>query len=82
MGRDRDFTVKTKIWIKQVQNMQSCQYYTFDNNFGIKYKFKEGLRSCQFGSQQHFSLKYFLKNALVIKISPNCEGIFRPCILE
>ena len=45
-------------------------YDTFENNFEITHKFTKYLKEgCGLGYDQHFSLKYFPKNALVWKIS-------------
>ena len=49
--------------------------WTFDkfgDNFGINLKWTEYLKgSCELRYKQHFSLKYFLKNALVGTIIAN-----------
>ena len=41
-----------------------CYFHTFENNLGIKRKFKKKLKeSCCLSAGQHFSIKYFPKNA-------------------
>ena len=50
-------------------------YNTMTQNFGIIYKFtKHKNETCGFGSEQHVTFKYFLKNA---KIFPTLRGCFR-----
>ena len=45
-----------------------CYFYTFNNTLGIKRKFKKYLKeSCCLTSGQHFSIKYFSKNAYCSK---------------
>ena len=41
-----------------------CYFHTFENNLGIKRKFKKYLKqSCYLTSGQHFSIKYFPQHA-------------------
>ena len=54
-----------------------CTYDTFENNLGIDYQFEKYLKeNCRPSSNQHFSFKYFPKDALVKKIYPKSSGIF------
>ena len=42
---------------------------TFEYNFGMNHIFKKYLKeNCELGSDEHYSFKYFTKNALVTKI--------------
>ena len=52
-------------------------YDTFINNFKIKHELGKYLRrSCQLGSPQHFSIKYFLIYSFIYKIFPKTSGFF------
>ena len=55
-----------------------CYFHTFENNLGIKRKFKKYLKeSCCLTSGQHFSIKYFPKNAFYSKcFNKNCQACF------
>ena len=53
-----------------------CNFHTFENNLRIKQKFTKSLReSCCLTSGQHFSFRYFPKNAFDRKIFPKLSGL-------
>ena len=56
-----------------------CYFHTFENNLGMKRNFAKYLKEiCCLSSDQHFSFKYFQKNAFVRKIFPRSSGLFWP----
>ena len=55
-----------------------CYFHTYENNLGIKQKFTKYLKeNCCLASDQHFSFKYFPKNASVWKV---LSKIVRPVL--
>ena len=51
----------------------TCQ--TFENNFGMKYKFAKYLKeTCRYKSDEQFSYKYFLNIAFIKEIFPKLSG--------
>ena len=56
-----------------------CYFHIFLNDLRIKRKFTKYLKeSCCLTSVEHFSFKYFPKNAFVIKIFPKMSGLLWP----
>ena len=56
-----------------------CYFRSFENNLGIKQKFTKYLKeSFCLTSGQHFSFKYFPKNAFVRNIFSKLLGLFWP----
>ena len=54
-----------------------CYFHTFENNLGLKRNFTKYLKEiCFLSSDQHFSFKYFPKNAFVRKYFQNCQASF------
>ena len=54
-----------------------CYSHTFENNLGIKQKFKKKLKeSCCLASDQFFSFDFFQKMLLLSKIFPKLSGLF------
>ena len=54
-----------------------CYFHILQNNLRIKQTFTKYLKeSCCLASDQHFSYKYFPKNAFVRKIYPKLSGFF------
>ena len=49
--------------------------HTFENNFGTKHKFSKYL-TCRKGSDEHFTVKYFLNIAFVRQITPKLSEGF------
>ena len=56
-----------------------CNFHTFENNLGMKRNFTKYFkeRFC-LSSDQHFSFKYFQKNAFVREIFPKSSVLFWP----
>ena len=53
----------------------TCQ--TFENNFGMKYKFAKSLKeTCRYKSNEQFSFKKFLNNAFIREILQKLLGGF------
>ena len=55
-----------------------CYFHTFENNLRMKRSFAKYLKIRCLSSDQHFSFKYFQKNAFVKEIIPKLSGLFWP----